>query len=215
MQIVGIARPVKHFWIAEPPFDFVYLPYTQHSRPALVVIAESVAPDAGSIAPVLREAIRGIDPNMPVYDSRTLHDLYDQRAVKTPNMIAGSVAGLGVMGLALAVVGLYGLVAFSVSRRTREIGIRMAIGADRRNVISMILREGFSLGICGVLVGLLLSVLACRLLTSSLWIASFSRVNYWLFALIALPLLAIAVLATYPPARRASLLDPNKTLRQD
>jgi ABC-type antimicrobial peptide transport system permease subunit len=119
------------------------------------------------------------------------------------------------MGLILAIVGLYGLVTYSVSRRTREIGIRMAIGANRRSVVGMILRQGLGLGTIGVGVGLILSFLACRVLTSSLWVASFEHVNYALFALIALPLLLISVLAAYPPAHHASRVDPMKTLRAD
>ncbi len=215
VQIVGIAKASKHFWIAEPPLDFVYMPYTQTERTAFTLVAESNAPDASTIAASLREVIRGLDPNMPVFDVRTMQNLYTQRAVKTPNMIAESVAGLGLMGLILAMVGLYGLIAYSVSRRTREIGIRMAIGADRQKVIRMILKQGLKLGVVGIAVGLLVSFFACRVLTSSLWIATFDHTSPWLFPAIAVPLLLIALLATYAPARRASLVDPMKALREE
>ena len=215
VEIVGIAKTTKYFWIAEPPLDYVYMPYTQNPRSALTLTAESDAPDASAIAPVLREVVRGLDSNMPVFDVRTMQDLYTQRAVKTPNMIAGSVAALGLMGLILATVGLYGLIAYSVSRRTREIGIRMAIGADRPKVIRMILKQGLTLSSFGVIVGLITSIFACRVLTSSLWIATFDRVNPLLFAAVALPLLLITLLATYAPARRASLVDPMRALREE
>jgi ABC-type antimicrobial peptide transport system permease subunit len=119
------------------------------------------------------------------------------------------------MGLLLSVVGLYGLVSYSVSRRTREIGIRMAIGSDRQGVIRMILRQGVKLGVLGVGIGLVMSFLACRLLTAKLWIATFSHLNYWMFALVAIPLLLVTVLATYGPARRASLIDPMRALREE
>ncbi|HTU47196.1 MAG TPA: ABC transporter permease [Bryobacteraceae bacterium] len=224
VQIVGIAKTTKYFWIAEPPLDYVYFPYTQNaglglaatfSAAALTVVAESDAPDPSTIAPALREVVRGLDPNMPFYDVRTMHDLYTQRAVKTPNMIADSVAGLGLMGLILATVGLYGLIAYSVSRRTREIGIRMAIGADRQKVVQMILRQGLTLSSAGVAVGLLVSFFVCRVLTSALWIATFNATNPLLFAAIALPLLLITLLASYAPARRASLIDPMRALREE
>ncbi len=216
VEIVGLARTSKHFWIAEPPIDYMYLSYRQNARPAMTILVQSVAEDASAIAPELRQIVRGLDANMPVYDTRTMKEVYTQRAVKTPNMIANTVAGLGLMGLILAMVGLYGLIAYSVSRRTREIGIRMAIGADRFTVIRMILRQGFVLGAIGVTVGLVLAVLACRLVTSGMmWIATFNATNPLLFAGIALPLLIIAVLATYAPARRASLIDPMKALRDE
>jgi predicted permease len=225
VEIIGVAKTSKYFWIAEPPLDYVYLPYTQNANrtdsiasiifPALTIVAESDAPDAAAIAPVLREVVRGLDPNMPSYDVRTMQDIYTQRAVKTPNMIAGSVAGLGLMGLLLATIGLYGLIAYSVSRRTREIGIRMAIGANRGKVVRMVLRQGLTLSTAGVLAGLVVSFFVCRVLTSAIWIANFNPTSPLLFAAIAACLLLIALLATYAPARRASLVDPVRALREE
>jgi ABC-type antimicrobial peptide transport system permease subunit len=130
-------------------------------------------------------------------------------------MIAETVAGFGVMGLLLALAGLYGLIAYSVSRRFREIGIRMALGADRQKVIRMVLRQGLVLGSIGVGIGLALGLLACRALTTAIWIASFSSLNYALFPAIAAPLLAITLLAAFVPARRASLIDPMRALREE
>jgi predicted permease len=215
VQIVGIAKTAKYLWIAEPPLDYVYLPSRQNARTGLALVVESNAPDAATLAPVVRDVVRGLDPDMPVFDARTMEDIYTQRAVKTPNMLAEVVAGLGLMGLVLAIVGLYGLVAYSVSRRTREIGIRMAIGADRTKVIWMVLKQGLQLGVAGVAAGLVVSFFACNILTTSLWVATFDHVNPLLYAAIALPLLAISGLATWAPARRASRLDPIRALREE
>lgn len=215
VQIVGIARMAKYFWIAEPPLDYVYLPFRQHARSGLALVTESSAPDAATVAPVLREVVHGLDPDLPVFDVRTMQDIYSQRAVKTPNMITQIVAVLGLTGLILAVVGLYGLVSYSVSRRTREIGIRMAIGADRPKVIWMILKQGLQLGVAGVAIGLVVSFFACNILTSRLWIATFDHVNPLLYAVIATPLLLIIGLAAWAPARRASLVDPMRALREE
>ena len=215
VQIVGIVKTGKYLWIAEPPLDYVYLPYRQEPHSAMTLVAESYAPDAATLSSVIRNVIRGLDANMPVFDTRTMADIYTQRAMKTPRMIAQSVAGLGLMGLLLAIVGLYGLVAYTVSRRTREIGIRMAIGSDRRRVIVMVLRQGFTLGVAGVAAGLVAGVLFCRVLTTSLWIANFDHVNALLFPAIALPLLAITVLAAWQPAWRASRVDPLRALREE
>jgi ABC-type antimicrobial peptide transport system permease subunit len=96
-----------------------------------------------------------------------MQDFYHQRAVKTPDIIVQAVGSLGMMGLILAVAGLYGLVAYSVSRRTREIGIRMAIGADRGTVVRMVLSEGMRLGLAGVAVGLIFGYFAYRVVTSA------------------------------------------------
>ena len=215
VQIVGIAPTTKYFWISEPPLDHIFLAYNQHQRSAFTIVTESDAADASTMAPVLREVVRRLDPNMPLFDVRTMRDFYNQRAVKTPNMIAQSVAGMGAMGLVLAMVGLYGLVAYSVSRRTREIGIRMAIGADRQSVLRMVLKQGLLLGGGGVAIGIIIAFFATRLVTSALWIASFDHVSPLLFPAIALPLLLITIFATLAPARRASLIDPMKALREE
>jgi putative ABC transport system permease protein len=215
VQIVGIAKMAKYFWIAEPPLDYIYLPYTQEKNPVLTIVAETSAPDAATLAPVLRDVVRGIDPDMPVFNTRTMQDFYTQRAIKTPAIIAQSVAGLGTMGLLLSMVGLYGLITYSVSQRRREIGIRMAIGADRQKVIRMILRQGLVLGSIGVGVGLIVSFFACRAVMTVAWIASFDHLNYALFPVIAIPLLAVTLLATFVPARRASLVDPMRALRDE
>lgn len=215
VQIVGVARNAKYFWIAEPPQDFLYLPYTQDKRPQMTVVAESVGPDASTLAPVLRDVVRGIDRSMPVFNTRTMDDFYNQRAVKTPNIITQSVAGLGTMGLILAMVGLYGLITFSVSRRSREIGIRMAIGAGRPQVIRMVLRQGLTLGVIGVAMGLILGFFACRAVTTVAWVATFGHLNYLLFPAVAVPVLLVTLLATFVPARRASLIDPMRALREE
>jgi len=215
VQIVGIAKMAKYFWIAEPPQDFIYLPYTQEKNAAMTVMAESAAPDAATLAPVLRDVVRGIDPDMPVSNARTMQDYYTQRAVKTPDIIAQSVAGLGIMGLILSMIGLYGLISYSVSRRSREIGIRMAIGADRQKVVRMILRQGLVLGSIGVGIGLIASFFTCRFVMTAAWVATFDHLNYALFPAIAIPLLAITLAATFVPARRASLVDPMRALRDE
>jgi hypothetical protein len=214
VEIVGIAETGKYVWISEPPLDFIYLPYTQHGTRALTVLAESSAPDSGVLAPVVREVVRKIDPAMPYSDARTMQDFFTQRAVKTTNIIVEVVASLGMMALVLAMVGLYALVAYSVSRRSREIGIRMAIGADRQGVLRMVLRQGLVLGSLGAGAGLIVSFFACRAMTSSLWILA-GHMNYALLPAVAVPLLLVTLLAAYVPARRASLIDPMRALRDE
>jgi macrolide transport system ATP-binding/permease protein len=214
VQIVGIAKQGKYIWIAEPPSDFVYLPFSQNQQNAMTLVAESPSSDASGLAPVLRQIVHGIDPNMPAFDVRTMQDLYTKRAIKTPDIINNSVAAMGVMALILAVIGLYGLIAYSVSRRTREIGIRMAVGADRGGVLQMILRQGLTLALSGTIVGLALGIIAARVV-GSMFILSFTGSGPLLFLMVALPLLAVSLLAAFVPARRASLIDPMRALREE
>ncbi|MBV8552510.1 MAG: ABC transporter permease [Acidobacteriaceae bacterium] len=214
VQIVGIAKNTKYIWIAEPPFDFLYLPYAQNQQSDMTLLAESETEDASVLAPALRKIVHDLDPDMPVFDARTMHDLYTKRAVKTPNIIVEAVSGMGAMGLLLAVVGLYGLVAYSVSRRTREIGIRMAIGADRSEVLRMILMQGLTIVLAGTAVGLVLGIVA-RHLVGSMIVSSFASTNPLLLPLVSVPLIIIALLATYAPARRASRVDPMRALREE
>jgi putative ABC transport system permease protein len=111
--------------------------------------------------------------------------------------------------------GLYALIAYSVSRRAREIGIRLAIGADPRHVIRMVLHQGLLLGGAGVAIGLVLSFIACQTLTSVVFVASFRHLDYEVFPGFSIPLLVLTLLAAYVPARRASLIDPMRTLREE
>jgi putative ABC transport system permease protein len=214
IQIVGIARQGKYLWIGEPPTDFLYLPFSQNQQNTMTLLAESPASDASTLVPVLRRVVRSIDRNMAVFDVRTMQDLFTKRAIQTPNIIVEAVAGMGMMALILAVIGLYGLIAYSVGRRTREIGIRMAIGADRRGILQMILRQGLVLALAGSVAGLALGIGAARLV-GSMFILSFSGTSPVLFVLITLPLLVIALFAAYVPARRASLIDPMRALREE
>jgi putative ABC transport system permease protein len=214
VEIVGVARTTKYLSISEAPLDFVYLPFAQNQQPQMTLIAEAKSPDAAALAPVLRQVVQEMDRDMPVFDARTMHDIYTNRAVKTPLLIDGIISALGAMGLLLAAVGLYGLVTYSVSRRTREIGIRMALGANPFSVLKMVLKEGLGLGIAGVAVGLVIGVQLCRALTHTAFL-SIGELSMVPFAVVSLFLLFIAMAATYLPARRASRIDPLRALREE
>jgi len=203
----------KYQWIAEGNMDFVYLPFQQHPRSKTSLLAESAAPDAASLAPVLRDVLRRLDPDMPVFDARPMQELYNERANKMPNMVVQVVGSMGLTGPILAAVGLYGLVAYSVSRRTREIGIRMALGADRGSVVRMVLRQGLRLGLAGVAVGMVGAFYAWRALIYSVGLFNFRRVDPLIFIAIPLALLSVTVLASWAPARRAARVDPLISLR--
>jgi predicted permease len=136
VDIVGVAKTSKYMFFAEPPSDFVYLPYRQKKPPRMIMVAQSAGDPAGLVGP-LREIVRSLDANLPIFNVRTMEELYRMRAISIFNVLIAVVAAMGGMGLGLAIVGLYGLVAYATSRRTREIGIRMAIGASGATVLRM------------------------------------------------------------------------------
>jgi len=212
-EVIGVAKLSKYFWIGENATDYIYLPLSQNTQPNLFLIAQSKATDAITIVPVLRRVIQNLNKDMPVFDVRTMADLYHSRAIATPNIITQLVAGMGAMGLILAVIGLYGVVSYSVTRRFREFGIRLAVGADRRNVVSMVLRQGAVIGVAGVTVGLIAGVFA-SIAIKSMVLFSFAS-GFKPFFVVALLLLCATLLGAYVPARRASHIDPMLALREE
>jgi predicted permease len=212
VEIVGVAKTGKYLWIAEPPTEFLYLPYRQNQRSRMILVSES-AGESASIAGPLREIVRGLDANQPIFDVRTMEEFYDMRVVSTGNTIMEIVSGMGLMGLILAMVGLYGLGAYAVSRRTREIGIRMAIGASRPAVLQMALRQGLTPALYGLAAGLVASVFAERLL--KVVFPSHTQTDLAAYLLVVPSLMAIAMLAALIPARSASRVDPMKALRYE
>ena len=211
IQIVGVARQSKYFFPIEPPFDYIYQPLSQNPQTGMSLALHTAGPP-GEMAAPLRKLVRSLDSGQPVIGLRTMDEIFDQRARKTLDVVIESIAGLGLLGLALAMVGLYGLMTYSVGLRQREIGIRMAVGADRIGVQAMILKQGMSLGGAGVAIGVLLWLLASKPVMAVTAARSFS---WGLLALVAAGLLGAAALGAYLPARRASLVDPNIVLRQE
>jgi predicted permease len=212
LEIVGVTPTTKYVQMFEPPLDYVYLPFSQNPRGQMALIAEAYGDPAALAAP-LREVSRSLDANVPLFGVRTLADVVDQRAVRLMHFLDGLVASIGLLGLGLALVGLYAVVAYQVARRTREIGIRMALGADRPQVMQMILKQASAMGLTGVGIGLVLSLAASRALSAS--VMATPAFDPLLVALVPLGLLLTTLAAATIPARRASRVDPMVALRQD
>jgi predicted permease len=213
VEVIGVAKTSKYLWITETPTDYLYLPFLQNPQSTMALVVQSKNSDAAALVPVLRRIVQSLDRNMPVFEVRTMKSLYESRAVATPKILTRTVAGLGLMGLILAVIGLYGVVSYSVSRRSREFGIRMAVGADRQKVMQMVLKQSLVLGIGGLAVGLIAGIFVTRALTS-LMMFSFP-VGVVPFFAVSFVLLFTIILAGYAPARRASLIDPMRALREE
>jgi putative ABC transport system permease protein len=213
VQIVGVAKTSKYLFIAEPPSDFVYVPYRQNKPQRMIMVTHSAADPASLVTP-LREVVHGLDTNLPIYNVLTMEELYRMRAVSVFNVLISIVAAMGLMGLGLSLVGLYGLVAYAAGRRTKEIGIRMAIGATRPTVLRLVLRQGIVLALIGLVVGLFASVGAGELMRAAFPSGDNQR-DVVAVVLVVPVVLAVTFLAAYIPARRASRIDPMKALRYE
>jgi len=175
-------------------------------------VVQSVG-DAVELAKPLREVVRSIDGNVPVFNLRTVATLYESRVTDTWLQFFQMVGTMGFIGLALATTGLYGLIAYTVSRRVKEFGIRVAIGASRRDVVWFVERRGLILAGVGMAIGGLLSAAAAPLLAAGF--PGLGGSSPAVYVLVPLALLIVSAVATYLPARRAAGLDPLRALRNE
>ncbi len=212
VEVVGVATNSHYGYIGEPPREFLYLTYRQTPQGNLTLLAASAGDSASLLAP-LRNLVLDIDPSMPIYDTQTMEQFYEAKAVGFGGLIVKIVGAMGIMGLTLAMIGLYALMSYSVSRRTREIGIRMAVGADSVSVMSMVVRQGILPVLVGIVLGLLLSAGAGQWLRTSFPLRY--DIGPGIYGVLAPLLLAVAMLAAFIPARRAALVDPMTALRED
>ncbi|HSE25103.1 MAG TPA: ABC transporter permease [Pyrinomonadaceae bacterium] len=211
VDVVGVARDGKYFNIAEEPRPFVWTPTTQNFWLNQILVVRTAGDPASVIGPV-RSEVRALDPTLPLFDVKTMNE--HMRLSLFPARVAASVLGLfGLVALILAVIGIYGVTSYSVSQRTREIGIRMALGADKRDVLRLILSSGAKLALIGVVIGLVVATVLTRLVTSLLF--GITPAYTLTFVLISGVLTFAALLACYVPARRAAKTDPLVALRYE
>ena len=214
MEIVGIAADTRYRALSEGPTEFVYYTRRQVPAPDTTILLHTDG-DPAAFAGPLRSAVRALDANIPVFGVQTMQDFYNATSVSFTNLLIEVVGGMGSMGLALAIVGLYGLVAYSVNRRTREIGIRMAIGARAGSVLAMVMRQGLWLAAGGTLLGVAASAATSNVLRAAFPVPDVPRVDVMTYLLVVPTLFAVTLLAAYSPARRAARIDPLRALRQD
>ena len=213
VEIVGLVKTSKYSFLLESAPEFVYFPYRQRPQLRMALLVESTGDPASLAAPV-RDVIRSVDSNQPIYNLRTLDETYQMRSVTILNIIVRLIGSMGLMGLGLAIVGLYGLVTYAATRQTKEIGIRMAIGASQFDVLRMVLRQGMVLAVAGLGAGLAASVIAGRALTSVFPTEpARASIDVLGFLLVAAAVLAVTCLAAFLPARRASRINPTEALR--
>lgn len=208
--MVGVVADGRYREIPKPRMD-LYLPYLQSPDPVKHLVVRT-ATDPLSLASAIREEIRALDKDQPVDGITTLQALVS-RAMAPWRFNAFLFGIFAALAIFLAAVGLFGLIAFSVTERTEEIGVRMALGAQASDVVRLIVRQGMAPALAGLGIGLVVSLALTRLLSSLLY--GVSAADAPTYAAISLSLLAVTLLASYIPARRATRVDPLVALRSE
>jgi predicted permease len=213
IEIVGVVRNFKYRNLKSADSRTVYLPYTQQEDGVGAMYFEvRSAGDPLALVLEVRDTIREIDPTLAIADVKTQTQMLAE-ALTQERLLAKLCSFFGLLALGLAGIGLYGLMAYSVVRRTNEIGIRMALGAQRKQVLYMVLRQSIGLVAVGVVAGLLAAIATTRLIASELY--GLKPTDPFTFGLAAFFMLAVAALAAYLPARRATKVDPMVALRYE
>jgi putative ABC transport system permease protein len=211
MTVVGVVDDVRYAGVAQKPEPTMYRPFSQ-SPFRIVVLFARTSGDPAVIGPEMRHVIQGYDPDINIMSVQPLAT-WLSNALAQPRFRTLLLATIAVIALLLAMVGLYGVIAYSTTQRTSEIGLRVAIGAQRRDVIRLVLIEGGRLAAGGTIVGLAAAYAATRLLSAFLYEVEVT--DFRAFAGSAIALLTVAMIATYLPARRAARTDPMTALRAE
>jgi putative ABC transport system permease protein len=211
MTVVGIVSDLHYSWINKELVPTIYRPFRQ-APPYYTTIVLRTSGDPVKFASAVRAQIATVDPNLPIYNVKPMDKVITESIVGIA-YVAAMMAVLGVVALVLASVGVFGVMSYSVSERSHEIGIRMSMGAQTRDILSLVLRGGLLLTILGLAIGLPIALLLARGLSGILY--GVRAADPATFIGLPLVLLAVSALACYLPARRAANLDPLKALRHD
>jgi putative ABC transport system permease protein len=210
-QVVGVSADSVVNTIGEQPQPTAYFPLDQNYQGALVLIARTAA-DPNAVLPAVRRQVQSLNMNMALTNANTIQDLIAQ-GLWAPRAAAALFTVFGALGMLLASIGIYGVMAYSVSQRTNEIGLRMALGARPWDVLRLVVGQGMQLTVAGIAVGLVAALAVTRLLGNLLFgISTYDPVT---FGSVSLVVMTVAFLAAYLPAQRASRIDPVKALRQE
>jgi ABC-type antimicrobial peptide transport system permease subunit len=210
--IVGVVRDVPHNGVEDRSnTPFIYYPMLRATPDQLCFMVRSPRP-IGDLVSAIRAKLRDIDPTIPIFETRMLktavdESYFDRRAIM---LVLG---GFAALALFLSAIGIYGVLAYDVSQRTREIGIRGAIGASRQQIVGMVMRQGLVKTAAGIGIGLIASALLGRIMAGMLF--ELKPTDPWAYLCVSLLLAAVAGLASYIPAHRAAGIDPVQALRME
>ncbi|HEX6083230.1 MAG TPA: ABC transporter permease [Thermoanaerobaculia bacterium] len=210
-EIVGMAADVRAAGLNNEPAPAIYMSYLFDETPAFTLIARTDR-DPESLQVPLAKALRQLDPLMPVSHAATLEHLISG-TIARPRFNATMLALFAALGLLLAAIGIYGVLSYSVAQRTQEMGIRMALGADPRDVLGLVVRDGLKVAAIGIVIGIAVALPSTRLMESLLY--GVEARDVYVFAVVAAALALVALLASWIPARRATLVNPMIALRPE
>jgi predicted permease len=212
MTVVGVAKDGKYRSLSESPRCFFYVPYRQGVWDLNLGVCVRTTRDPAALAGTLQQEIHKLDPRVEVWASMTMTD-YIKAAFLAPVLASRLLTCLGFVTLALAAMGVYGVMAYAVGQRTQEFGIRLALGANTRDVLGLIFREGLTLAVAGIAIGLVLAVAATRLMAG--FLIDISPFDLATFVSVPVLLGTVTLLACWLPARRATQVDPMVALRAE
>jgi len=210
-EVVGVARNTKYRDLRETPLMTFYLPLAQSYRPSMNLLVRTTG-EPSQVAPAIQSRLHAIEPALTIFNIRTLLE-HVGRSLYVERMESLLLTFFGVLALTLTAIGIYGVVAYSVAQRTREVGIRMALGAQKRDVLKMILAQGLALVVWGTALGLVACYWLSRLVSNQLYGVS-ANDPVTLVSVVTV-LIVVALLAAYIPARRATKVDPLVALRYE
>jgi predicted permease len=212
VEIVGIAQTIKVRDTFDKNDDFIYLPMSQHPIARMALMVRSSG-DPLQLVPAVKDVVKRMDPNMPMLGTMTYEDMYLNRAIRGPAVALKLVGAMGIVGLVLTVAGLYGLVAYNVSRRTREIGIRIALGAARGDVLRLMMGKGMALVAIGTAIGIVMGIGVEQMMNSMVFNAG--GVDFVAYAVVVPLLFVVSMMAAFVPARKAARIEPTRALRYE
>ncbi len=210
-EIVGVVASVKHHGFSRDPRPEMVVPNRQFQLGGMTIVARSSL-EPSVLGATITRAVHAMDPELPVSRVRTMEE-FQSASVAQPRFTALLLAGFALLAMSLALVGVYGVMSYTVSQRTREIGVRIALGADRQDVVWMVVRHGLALAGIGIVIGLLGAAAGTRLLERLLF--GVSATDPMTFVTAAAALGVASVLATCIPALRAARVAPSTALRSD
>jgi ABC-type lipoprotein release transport system permease subunit len=212
ITIVGVARTFRHYRLPQPMGPAIYFPLLASPQDQQTIVVRTALDEPATLTSAVRDVLRRLDPEVPAYSVQTFDAVVSRSLWR--QRLQGQVLGVfAALALGLALVGIYGVISYAVTQRTRELGVRMALGASRRRVLGMVVAQGARLAITGVAIGSIVAVALSRVLASLLYGIQATDPATFIVVPIALGLVAIA--ASWIPARRATRVDPSTALRAD